>query len=418
MKLKMKKIWSLVLSSAMLTSIFTTSPVNATEYEDDYIVMYNVDENTDSLARDSKQIQDLNDELYTSGKAVVVYGHNLDVDYFNQTLFKDTAILKITPSDEPTTTSKEISTETNNSRESQLNQNRTDDMIALTPCDLYEGQDTSVSETYAIIAYNNNGKITLRYCSVNYPLIISASEREGIYSECLADANLENLTQEFVAERSTRSTIVDEAIDTNSAYRYYAPSNSTQTYRMLMFQKNTTLQAIKVNDSMADRDFYYFVAYASVTPGNSLTQENPNYKNAIVVCGAQTDFWLSSSNPDDEIYACAPLSSSLVDVTTGSHTYSISSDFSVSFNWTPRNPVVRSSMNDGRRFNNAYFGDSSLYRYCISTSEFSYELGCAARVYENTMRMNAQNSVRVYFQNQATSAMEWIANSFVLSYTP
>lgn len=420
----MKKVWSLVLSSVMLTNIFTAVPVNANEYIHDNIFMYNVDENADSYTRDSKQILDLNEELYTSGNAVVVYGHNLDVDYFNHTLFKDTAILKITPSDEPVSSSKETTTTANNSRENQLNQNKTDDMIALTPCELYEGQDTSVTETYAIIAYNNNGKITLRYCSINYPIMISVSERESIYSECLNDTNLQELTQEFVARKSVRSAIADDVTDTNDAYRFYTPNNSSQSYKMLMYQKNITMQAHKVDDLMSDRDFYYFTADAYVTPGNSLPQTYPNYKNAIVVSGAQTDFWLPSSKPNDQIYSASPIDNSLVDMVAGSYTFPISvgidsgGDISLSFTWTPTNPVKRSSMNDGRRFNNAYLGNSSFFKYCISTSQFSYQLGCAARVFDGPMRMNAQNCIRVHFQNQPTSAMEWITNTFLLSYTP
>ena len=387
----------------------------ASEDDGPNIIMYNADVSASSMKRASRSLENLRANLNVDGNTVVIYGHDIDVNYYHENLFQSDSILKIIPkeiTDEPVV---EVDIRQSVSESDAIS----DDEIVLTPCGINEGTDGCKTETYAILAHNNGGAISLKYYTINYPKDMLEDDLEFYYSDFLETDNLQNIADKYAVERAN-GTIVKDVQDDNTAVRYYTPVNSTKKYAMTMYKKDTTIQASKASDDMADRDFYYFIGYCTVTPGNSLSQQYPEYKNAIVVTGAQTDFWLDSTKPNDAIVDGTPLDMSIVDMKSGDQSCSLSvgldGTVSLSFNWAPTNPVRRSSMRDARRFNNAYFGNSSSKKYCISTSTFTYNLGCYVRSYGSKMSANGQNCVRVYFQNQSTSDMEWITDTFSLSY--
>ncbi len=137
--------------------------------------------------------------------------------------------------------------------------------------------------------------------------------------------------------------------------------NPPQEFLMLMYRKEITYLAYKIADAIADYDYYVIDPIVNITPDNSLSQTYPQFTNAIVVIGVQTDIY---RNYDvDSMIQGKPDEATVNPLKPANYSYSISAgippSISVGFSWTPTNKVSRTSTFDAGYFNNFYGGQNS-----------------------------------------------------------
>lgn len=414
-----KKIFKSIL--ATLTCVSILIPQNIYAIEMDYnVTLYNADEKVQTYSNEGIQAS-----FDDAGESLVIYGHDLDVEYYHSTFFDDSSILKLSSVSIPNVENKKTET-TDGDVQTAL----TDIELINRPFD--SSVDTSVEnkETYAIVAYNNGNSVSLSYYSFSYTDSVTSSS--DFYNLFLSNDNL----QEIAAENSTKqgvlpryaynSVLVGTVRDNNTGVDTYITDYSNESFDMIMFEKDVIINAYKYPDANATTDAYYFIGQYTVTPGNDLPQ-NPlssPYKNAIIVSGVQNDFWINEST-GSEITDAYPLDLNTTSIKS-SKTFTgtiqvipndVNSEVTISFNWNAQNNVTRSSMNDGVRYNNAYFGSQSTRKYCISTSSFNYEMVCSLNNVGNVMGMHLQNCVLTYFQNESTSERDWFVDYYYLTYT-
>lgn len=281
---------------------------------------------------------------------------------------------------------------------------------------------TDINSTYAIISTNVNNKIMLSYYSFTYDPIAS-DDMEYYFDEALSVNNIKNISNEFssVQQRKamTRGTIVQDIQDNNTFFDYYYPTGMNNSYLMKMYKKTITYQAVKVNDAISDYDFYYIVPYVRITPGNSLSQQYSQYKNAIVVIGSQTD--INRKYTVDSLIDGTPDNSTVEAMKPKDYSYSLSvgmdGTVSIGFSWTPTNKVTRTTTFDQEYFNNFYGGQDSSRKWCISTTQFSYRMGAYLRSQGSYFAFDVNTQVKTLFQNEALSSARWSSNPMTLSYS-
>lgn len=343
------------------------------------------------------------------GKTVTFYGKHLNVDEIIETYFSDTSILKL---NEP----KLLETEANK------NMSELDGSDTINSGTLPVTKTTDINSTYAIISTNVNNKIMLSYYSFTYDPIAS-DDMEYYFDEALSVNNIKNISNEFssVQQRKamTRGTIVQDIQDINTFFDYYYPTGMNNSYLMKMYKKTITYQAVKVNDAISDYDFYYIVPYVRITPGNSLSQQYSQYKNAIVVIGSQTD--INRKYTVDSLIDGTPDNSTVEAMKPKDYSYSLSvgmdGTVSIGFSWTPTNKVTRTTTFDQEYFNNFYGGQDSSRKWCISTTQFSYRMGAYLRSQGSYFAFDVNTQVKTLFQNEALSSARWSSNPMTLSYS-
>lgn len=343
------------------------------------------------------------------GKTVTFYGKHLNVDEIIETYFSDTSILKL---NEP----KLLETEANK------NMSELDGSDTINSGTLPVTKTTDINSTYAIISTNVNNKIMLSYYSFTYDPIAS-DDMEYYFDEALSVNNIKNISNEFssVQQRKamTRGTIVQDIQDNNTFFDYYYPTGMNNSYLMKMYKKTITYQAVKVNDAISDYDFYYIVPYVRITPGNSLSQQYSQYKNAIVVIGSQTD--INRKYTVDSLIDGTPDNSTVEAMKPKNYSYSLSvgmdGTVSIGFSWTPTNKVTRTTTFDQEYFNNFYGGQDSSRKWCISTTQFSYRMGAYLRSQGSYFAFDVNTQVKTLFQNEALSSARWSSNPMTLSYS-
>lgn len=343
------------------------------------------------------------------GKTVTFYGKHLNVDEIIETYFSDTSILKL---NEP----KLLETEANK------NMSELDGSDTINSGTLPVTKTTDINSTYAIISTNVNNKIMLSYYSFTYDPIAS-DDMEYYFDEALSVNNIKNISNEFssVQQRKamTRGTIVQDIQDNNTFFDYYYPTGMNNSYLMKMYKKTITYQAVKVNDAISDYDFYYIVPYVRITPGNSLSQQYSQYKNAIVVIGSQTD--INRKYTVDSLIDGTPDNSTVEAMKHKNYSYSLSvgmdGTVSIGFSWTPTNKVTRTTTFDQEYFNNFYGGQDSSRKWCISTTQFSYRMGAYLRSQGSYFAFDVNTQVKTLFQNEALSSARWSSNPMTLSYS-
>lgn len=392
-----KRFWTFLIIGILIMGN-GIKVINSTATETG-LLLINFDSNESIAISDDEII----DRLHKSGYTVVFYGKSLDVETINQTYFpEDTLVLN------PTKKQLESKPLQKDNISNQENKEQVDI------------KEESLCQTYAIVATNIADKINLSYYSFCYP---AGMEIECIWNEVLSEENIKKIALKFSEEKrieiQTRGTLVDDITDNTSYYDTYYPISMTSSFRMKMYEKNITYQAYKINDDIKEYDFYYVTAYVSITPGNNIIQDYPEYKNALVVIGSQTD--ITKGKSTDSFIEVAPNNSSaetLIQDKDYSYSLSIGLDRTVSigFSWTPANKVTRTTSLTDNNFMNFYGGQDSKRHWCISTNTFTYKQGAYIRSYGSNFSCNVNTQVKTLFQNQALSDAKWSGNSMSLSY--
>lgn len=396
--MKKLRLLSCVLAVCLLFTALNISASAQTNSNDLMLVDYN------QQSRNSSR--EINRHIAQSGNTIAFYGKNLDVDEIVDTYFSDPSILKLNDADLPASTSK------NDITEPILSSTENIGTVPVT-------STTDIKSTYAIIATNVNNTIMLSYHSFTYEPI-AEKDMEYYYNEALSVDNITTLANEFSMEKRntmTRGTVVQDLQDTDEFFDYYYPTGMNSSYLMKMYKKNVTYQAVKVDDAIADYDFYYIVPYVRITPGNSLSQQYSQYKNAIVVIGAQTD--INRKYSVDSLIDGTPDNSTVETMKAKNYSYSLSvgtGGISIDFSWTPTNKVTRTTTFDQEYFNNFYGGQDSSRKWCISTTQFYYRMGAYLRSQGSYFAFDVNTQVKTLFQNEALSSARWSSNPMTLSY--
>lgn len=399
--MKKLRLLSCVLAICLLFTALNISASAQTNSNDLMLVNYSLQSRNSS--------QEIDRHIAQSGNTIAFYGKNLDVDEIVNTYFSDPSILKLNDANLPATTSK------NDITEPILSSTENIGTVPVT-------NTTDIKSTYAIIATNVNNTIMLSYHSFTYEPI-AEEDMEYYFNEALSVDNITTLANEFSMEKQsdtmTRGTIVQDLQDTDEFFDYYYPTGMTSSYLMKMYKKNVTYQAVKVNDAIADYDYYYIVPYVRITPGNSLSQQYSQYKNAIVVIGAQTD--INRKYSVDSLIDGTPDNSTVETMKAKDYSYSLSvgtdGTVSIGFSWTPTNKVTRTTTFDQEYFNNFYGGQDSSRKWCISTTQFSYRMGAYLRSQGSYFAFDVNTQVKTLFQNEALSSARWSSNPMTLSYS-
>lgn len=353
--------------------------------------------------------QEINSYINQAGNTVAFYGKHLDVDEIVESYFSDPAILKLKNVNTPMVFS-----------ESSVEEPVVSSTVNGSTLPVIS--TTNIRSTYAIIATNINNQVVLSYYSFTYDPN-AEDDMDFYYNEALSVDNVTNLANTFAIEKQnesiTRSTLVQDIRDTDTFFDYYYPLGGPNGYLMKMYQKNITYQAVKLDDAISDYDYYYIVPYVRITPGNSLTQEFPEYINAPVVIGAQTSIYRKYTV--DSLIDGTPDDSTVEPMEPKDYSYSLSLDshgtIAIGFSWTPTNKVTRTTTFDDGYFSNFYGGQDASRKWCISTTQFTYKMGAYVRSRGSHFVFNVNTQVKTLFQNQGLSDAKWSGNPMTLSYT-
>lgn len=376
--------------------------------------------NMDNVTYTDAKIQQLTEsKMDLSNGVVMFYGRNLDVNKINNMYLSDVKVPKLYDS-----TDKSKSTIRSNDMNTQIS----GDALENQGLDRNHEDDNFVTETYAVLIKKFNGRYSISYESTTYPSEAKA-DMEIYFDDVLSPDSLDSLTTEFIESSGVENTTMEapsgsfiavDVRDNNSFSNYYKPTgyNPPQEFLMLMYRKEITYLAYKIADAIADYDYYVINPIVNITPGNSLSQTYPQFKNAIVVIGAQTDIY---RNYDvDSMIQGKPDEATVNPLKPANYSYSISAgippSISVGFSWTPTNKVSRTSTFDAGYFNNFYGGQDSTKKWCISTSRFNYSMGASLRSSGSWFTFDVNTSVKTLFQNQGLDSAVWAGTRKNLSY--
>lgn len=406
-----KRFLGIILSFAIVmcgTMVASAKPVFESKPE---VLEINVD---DTVYSETKIQQLTESKLDLDNGVVMFYGRDLDVNKINNIYLTDVNAPKLYDS---------IGNSKSTISSSEMNTQISEENLENQGLDRNHEDDNFVTETYAVLIKHYNGRYSISYESTTYPLE-AKDDIELYFDNVLSPDSLSTLTKEFVENSNTTmaadSFIAVDVQDNNSFSNYYKPSgyNPPQQFLMLMYKKQITYLAYKMADAIADYDYYVINPIVNITPGNSLTQTYPQFKNAIVVIGAQTDIWRNYEA--DSMFQGKPDEATVNPLKPANYSYSISvgipKSFSFGFSWTPTNKISRTSTFDAGYFNNFYGGQDSSKKWCISTSRFSYSMAASLRSWGSWFTFDVNTSVKTLFQNQGLDSAVWAGTRKNLSY--
>lgn len=316
------------------------------------------------------------------------------------------------------------------SRNGDINIDELDLVVTYSEDDYNYQKDNNIkNDICAVYDINVDGYKYSEIISVTYENNVDVSVINTFKRNLTENSFVVNLYNQFVAETKldiknnimdsniTRSTIVANVKNTNYFIGNYTINGTN--YPLLVYKNNITYQALRINDTIPQSDFYDIIAYVTTIPGTNLSTAeaeyltnyavsglyNSTYGNAVVIKNTET-FFINDHTNTDEFLDMTPrqnmtkANNKTINLSLGyppsfafSFDFTVTTGSNVSLNYTFE-PYGRSSIKY-----EAWLPWLTILKPCLSTSQFHHVCGIYMQTDTHTLNMRVGTHHGYYYMN-------------------